>query len=256
MPIYDKPVKVLMHDFAKERIAPGQVFGKREAVEWFRARYPKIKSNTVEMHVEGMAVNSPLRKHHPNIHRGSGHDLFYKIERGKFRLWNSSADPSPYYKNQATQQDVIVSTNSEAADETDDESDRIISSEFAFESDLRNYLAKNLQMIGPGLKLYEDEGFDGVEYPVGGRYIDILAVDSDESFIVIELKVSRGYERTVGQILRYMAWVKQNLANGKAVRGLIVAKDISEDLKLAVSMIPAIALYEYELSMKVHSISC
>jgi endonuclease len=68
MPIYDRPTKALMHDFAQERLKPGQQFGKGEAVAWFRERYPKIKPATVGMHVEGMAVNNPtFRKHHANI---------------------------------------------------------------------------------------------------------------------------------------------------------------------------------------------
>ena len=44
-----------------------------------------------------------------------------------------------------------------------------------------------------------------VEYPVGGRFIDILPVDRNAGYVVIELKMSRGYDRTVGQLLRYMA---------------------------------------------------
>ncbi|MFZ4665357.1 MAG: endonuclease NucS domain-containing protein, partial [Prochlorotrichaceae cyanobacterium] len=87
-----------------------------------------------------------------------------------------------------------------------------ISTEFAYESDLRDYLAKNLQVIEPGLMLYEEEGITGVEFPVGGRFIDILAVDSNGDFVVIELKVSRGYDRVIGQLLRYMAWIQKNQA--------------------------------------------
>ena len=48
----------------------------------------------------------------------------------------------------------------------------------AYEADLRNYLAKNLSIIEPGLKLYQDEGITGIEFDVGGRRIDILAVDA------------------------------------------------------------------------------
>ena len=37
--------------------------------------------------------------------------------------------------------------------------------EFAFERDLQNYLVKNLESIEPGLKLYDQHGITGVEYP-------------------------------------------------------------------------------------------
>ncbi|MCH8077659.1 MAG: DUF91 domain-containing protein [SAR324 cluster bacterium] len=121
------------------------------------------------------------------------------------------------------------------------------SSEFAYERDLRNYLSKNLGLLEPGLKVYQDEGLTGIEFSVGGRYIDILAIDSEKNFVVIELKVSRGYDRTIGQILRYMAWVEKHMSDGKYVRGFIVAKDITEDLKLAASRISDISLVEYEI---------
>jgi RecB family endonuclease NucS len=95
-----------------------------------------------------------------------------------------------------------------------------------------------------------------VEFPVGGRYVDILAVDQAGGYVVIELKVSKGYDRVVGQLLRYVSWIKKNHADpGQAVRGIIIAKQISEDLCLACSEVPAVSLYEYTLSVSVKSIA-
>jgi hypothetical protein len=50
--------------------------------------------------------------------------------------------------------------------------------------------------------------------------VDILAVESkSKSFVVIELKKGRPSDCVVGQILRYMGWVKQNLcSDGQAVK--------------------------------------
>jgi RecB family endonuclease NucS len=124
------------------------------------------------------------------------------------------------------------------------------SQEFAFERDLRNYLSKNLTSIELGLKVYQDEEFSGVEFPVGGRFIDILAVDTHGDYVIVELKVSRGHERVIGQILRYMAWVKKHIAAGNNVRGIIVANEVSEDLQLAASLVPCLELFEYTISMK------
>lgn len=67
MPIYEKPTRELMHDFAAERLKLGQVFSRKDAVRWFSEHYPGIKSNTVGMHVDGMSVNSSRRLHSPNI---------------------------------------------------------------------------------------------------------------------------------------------------------------------------------------------
>ena len=90
-------------------------------------------------------------------------------------------------------------------------------------SDLRDYLSKNLQLIEPGLRLYAEEGVSGIEFPAGGRYIAILAQDEAGAWVVIELKVSRGYDRVVGQLLRYVAWIEKHHAEpGQRVRGVIV----------------------------------
>ena len=109
----------------------------------------------------------------------------------------------------------------------------------------------------PGLKLYEDEDsqFSGVEFPAGQRYIDILAVGTDGAYVVIETKVSRAYDRVVGQILRYMGWIKENLADEAAVRGIIVASEISENLIPAASFVDNIRLVEYEISFSLKPVS-
>lgn len=256
MAIYDKPTKVLMHQFAKEQLKAGQLFEKKEAVDWFAQNYPKIRPTTVQMHVEGMSINSPDRRHHPNIKPGSGHDLFFKIARGKFRLWDRESDPAPSYLSGGPQTSVQVSVAvEENAIESESVSEEKASSdEFAYEDDLRDFLAKNLTKIEPGLRLFEEEELNGVEYPVGGRYVDILAVDTNGGYVVIELKVSRGYDRTAGQLLRYMGWITKNLADGKPVRGLIVAREITDDLKLAISLIPNVQLVEYELSFRLRTV--
>lgn len=253
MPIYNQPTKILMHQFAEEQLKPGQVFEKREAVDWFAQHYPKIRSTTVQMHVEGMSINSPDRKYHSNIKPGSGHDLFFKIARGKFRLWDKESDPAPSYLGGGPQASIKVSVAAEEKETAIDE--ETSSDEFAYEADLRDFLAKNLSKIEPGLKLFEEEELKGVEYPVGGRYIDILAIDAKGGYVVIELKVSRGYDRTAGQLSRYMGWIKKNLADNKSVRGLIVAREITEDLKLAISMIPDVQLVEYELNFKLRPVT-
>jgi endonuclease len=254
MSIYERPTKSLMADWAKEHLRPGQTFRKSAPMEWFARHYPKIKSNTVNMHVEGMSVNNLVRKHHPNVKPSSGHDLFYKLGPNQFRLWVPDSDPAPRYKedieNKASDDAQTVISDGEPEDEPNVEATR----EFAFERDLRNYLVKNLGLIEPDLRLYEEEGSTGIEFPVGGRFIDILAVDKDGCYVVVELKVSRGHDRVVGQLLRYMGWVAQNMETSQPVRGVIVANDITTDLKLASSCVPHVRLIEYEISFKLRSI--
>ena len=256
MPIYDKPTWGLMHEFAAQELKPGQVFTRKDAVRWFADHYPNLSRRTVRGHVEGMSVNSPSRRRHSKIKPGAGWDLFFKLSPSEFRLWDPERDPAPRYKAD------FEADNAGNGGETDDPAeetteDDLGSSKFAFERDLQNYLAQNLGSLEPGLRLYEDEDevSNGIEFPAGQRRIDILAVGTDGAYVVIETKVSRAYDRVVGQILRYMGWVKENLAGEASVRGIIVASEISEDLILATSSVDDIRLVEYEISFSLKPVS-
>lgn len=131
-----------------------------------------------------------------------------------------------------------------------DEEELASEQEFAYESDLRDFLATHLRVIEPGLSLYQDDVGNGIEYPVGGGgRIDILAKDQDGRLVVIELKVSRGRNPTIGQLLYYMGWVDANLSRTGKSRGIIVAKEILDDLRLACQRAPDVSLYRYNLSV-------
>jgi RecB family endonuclease NucS len=121
---------------------------------------------------------------------------------------------------------------------------------FKNESDLKNSIVDNLESLGPDLKVYEEDGIGGIEFPAGGRFIDILAVGKDNEYVVIELKLRRAYDRVIGQLLRYKNWIKEHLANERKVRGIIISKEISKDLLLACSGLFDIELYEYDIPLK------
>jgi hypothetical protein len=232
--------------FPRKPLADGGYFTREEIVRWFAKNYPKIKQGTVKAHLIIMSTNAPGRVHH-HLRPNRADDLLFQISRKSFRLYNEGKDPSPIYK-----QDPAVPP------EEDEEELLEASTEFAYEDDLRNYLAKNLSLIEPGLSLYEDEedGIRGIQFPVGGRFIDILAVSSKGDLVVIELKVSRGHERVVGQLARYLGWVRKNLADaGQKVRGVIVARQISQDLELACSELPHVRLFEYQLSVSLEPVA-
>jgi hypothetical protein len=56
--------------------------------------------------------------------------------------------------------------------------------------------------------------------------------------------------------MRYMAWIRKKQAEpGQQVRGVIVAREISEDLLLACSLLLGVQLFEYELSLKLKSVN-
>jgi hypothetical protein len=137
----------------------------------------------------------------------------------------------------------------EGDEPTEEEAADVVEQGFVYESDLRNYLKGNLHIIEPGLRPYKkDDKIDGEEFIIDNGRIDILAVDKNDSFVVIELKLSSGRNKAIGQLLYYMGWVDANL--GKApCRGIIIAREIPPDLRLAVQRAPGISLYSYKISM-------
>ena len=139
-----------------------------------------------------------------------------------------------------------------------DEEEDLPEAEFTLEYQLRDFLAQNLDVIlveGKKLSLYVDAADrDGVEYPTDVGFIDILAVDDTGAFVVFELKRARSPDRAIGQLSRYMGWVKHTIGKDQQVRGVILAKTISQNLRYAATVIPDVSLFEYEVRFTLNAI--
>lgn len=252
--IYEKPTRALLRDMLESwGLKPGQVFTTARAIEWFTSNYPMLKPGSIRAHLVQASTNDRSRLHHSTTNETD--DLFFKVDSGQFRLYEPGKDPAPIHEmvegDVARQEREAV-----VADEVDDAEAIRGSSEFLLERDLQRYLAENLGCIEAGLRLYVDDDLRGIEFEAGGgRRIDILALDRSGDFVVLELKVSRGYDRVVGQLLRYMNWVRKELADAnQKVRGIIVCRAVSEDLRLACASIANVQLCEYKLSVTVSKV--
>jgi hypothetical protein len=129
---------------------------------------------------------------------------------------------------------------------------------FELEYQLRDFLAHNIETLfvdGRRLKLFVDPtGRDGIEYQTGVGPIDILAVDDDGNLVVFELKRGRVPDQAIGQIARYMGWLKKTIAKDRGVRGVIVAKVISDNLRFAIAAVPHVSLFEYAVSFSLNPV--
>jgi len=124
--------------------------------------------------------------------------------------------------------------------------------EFVLEKYLEDFIVSNFNTIFKGeLEIYEDaEGIDGQQYSTDIGPIDILAIEqASNSFVVIELKKGRPSDKVVGQILRYMGWVKQNLCtDNQEVKGLVICRDPDPKLSYALTMVNNIDIRYYSVS--------
>ena len=67
---------------------------------------------------------------------------------------------------------------------------------------------------------------------------------------MIELKRGRSSDKALGQLLRYMGWVKRHLAGAnESVKGMIIGRTIDKTLKYAVEGLGSddVMLMEYEV---------
>lgn len=80
--------------------------------------------------------------------------------------------------------------------------------------------------------------------------IDFLALDKDRNeLVVIELKRGKTSDATVGQMLRYINWVKEKVASqNQNVRGIIVAHDIDEALRFAAKGLVNVSVKTYSVT--------
>jgi hypothetical protein len=245
--IYSETVNEIMINYFNKLSPPG-IFSTQDMIKYFQDNYPQIKPATIAAHLAKFSTNTKTHAYYTHSHNKGNFDWLFKENDNMYRLYDKTKDPTPIYWIDPAKLGVVIDPTKPDVDVTDPMNGR----EFAYEKDLQNFLVKNLQIIEPGLKLFEEEDIIGIEYPAGdGRRIDILAVDKNNALVIIELKVSKGYDRVIGQLLRYIGWIEKNLAEeGQKVRGIIICKEISEDLLLASSKIKDVELFEYDLSIK------
>jgi len=160
------------------------------------------------------------------------------------------------YKNVKQKNEELLESDEENSTDVEiEDSDTF----FELEYQLRDFIAHNLGNInlnGKKLSLYIDEnGRNGVEYPSGVGPIDILAQDTMGNLYVFELKRSSSPDKAIGQVARYMGCLKSKAKENTQVFGVIVAREITENLKYAVNAIQNVTLFEYSISFTLNEVN-
>ncbi len=126
---------------------------------------------------------------------------------------------------------------------------------FALEQHLEDFLVQNWHHteLGKHYDIYKEEGeIVGQQYPSDTGPIDVLAISKDKKeLLVVELKKGRVSDMVVGQVQRYMGYVKEELAEkNQEVKGVIIA--FEDDIKIhrALSVAQNIDFYTYKIHFK------
>lgn len=125
---------------------------------------------------------------------------------------------------------------------------------FALEEHLEDFLVKNWPHteLGKDYDIYEEDGVKAQQYQTDTGPLDILAISKDKKrLLVVELKKGRACDAVVGQTLRYMSFVQDELAEkGQVVLGVIIAHEDDPRIRRALAMTSKIAFYRYQVIFK------
>ncbi|MDD5009241.1 MAG: PDDEXK nuclease domain-containing protein [Syntrophorhabdaceae bacterium] len=124
---------------------------------------------------------------------------------------------------------------------------------FYMEKQLEDFLIHNWGKteIGKRFDLIIEEGeLISQQYKTDIGPIDILAKDKgSNSFVVIELKKDQTSDDTIGQVARYMGWIKEHKKD-ENVKGIIIAGSYDKKLDYALKVMKNIEVFLYEIDFK------
>ncbi len=246
--LYDKPVRLLLADALAELPEPVRV---PQIIAWFASRYPRVKENTVRMHVVAFTANDPSRRHHPAYRNHP--PLLFRRHDGAFERYDDTRHGrwSSYGERAEGQQVAAEGRELDSHQLGVETASDVANAEFALEMYLEEFLLSNWDRIdwGRRLRLLGSDRVEGHQYSTPVGRIDFLCEDVDTGALVaVELKRGRPSDQVVGQLARYMGWLRREHATpGQHVEGLVVAHEVDQKLQYAAEAVPGVGLLEYRI---------
>ena len=239
--LYDRPVRELMRDAAKQLPSPTT---PREIIDWFAREYPLVKKTTVAAHIKGLTANDRNR-HHYSVSRYE--PVFIWTRDGVLDLY----DPDKHLD------DEEAGTDEDEADGDDADGQPVnpATAEFVMEAHLEEFLLGNWNTVNWGRPLslwYGTDEASGHQLSTPIGRLDLLCIDtSTNALVVVELKRGRPADRVIGQVARYMGWVRTHLAtNGQSVEGIVVAHEHDDRLRYAAAAVPGLTILTYHVTFQ------
>jgi endonuclease len=203
-----------------------------EVENFINHKYPDKpwKSETIKLHLVGLS-DHPSGKHHPHLQKQA---CLHYLGHNKYELKKTDSVEISSFQQEST----VTSSD-------------LLEATISLERDLQEYLLRDLSCVEKGLKVYSHNGISGKEYSTEVGRIDILAQDSNEDYVVIELKAGTANHSVIGQVLGYISCIRKTLAEGKNVRGIIIADDFDKRVKYAIEELKILSLKRYKVTFHI-----
>ena len=209
-----------------------QILTTEQIIDQIQKKYPgNWKEITIRTHLIGCSINHKSSKYYPTYQK-----FLYTIQPGKMKLF----DPEKEDKFKKLSSGVKVQFLSAEPVPIEREP---LGVNLTIKKDLKNYLSKNIAQLEPGLKLFAEEGLN---VSVKAAKIDVLATDSTGSLVVVKLKGSTAHISTLGEILKSITSIKNEIGQ-RSIRGKIVAEDFDNEIILAVRKSSNVSLVKYRV---------
>ena len=163
-----------------------------------------------------------------------------------------TGDNRPLNPNEleANLKEIIDQYKKAASIQIEDVSSPLNQGMFYLESQLEEFIIENWEQTELGQKydlIKEDGELVSQQYHTDVGIIDILAKDKvNKNHVVIELKKGQTSDKTIGQLTKYMGWIKKH-KNDDKVKGIIIAGKYDEKLFYAAKMVPNAEVFLYEV---------
>ncbi len=132
-------------------------------------------------------------------------------------------------------------------------SSECVSGVFYMEKQLEDFIIHNWKNTELGKKfdlIIEEGELVSQQYRTDIGPIDILAKDKKSgSYVVIELKKNQTSDDTVGQLARYMGWIRETKKD-EGVKGIIIAGTYDKKLDYALKVMSGVEVFLYEVDFK------
>jgi len=153
--------------------------------------------------------------------------------------------------------DIIHEYKNSINIEIKNEDSLISQGKFYMEKHLEEFIITNWNEIDLGKKydlIYDEGELISQQFRTDIGFIDILAKDKkDGSYVVIELKKNQTSDDTIGQIARYMGWIRDHKKD-ENVKGIIIASEFTKKLKYAIKYVKNIDVLSYEINFSLNEV--